>query len=60
LAKDYPELREIATVVEDTDYFPFILAEILDAGGTALYELPQGFPLSGVMSRKVENGNCGP
>lgn len=46
LAKDYPELREVATVVEDTDYYPFYLSKILDAGGTALMELPQGFPLS--------------
>lgn len=46
LAKDYPELKEIATIVDDEDYYPFHLAKILDAGGTALYEMPQGFPLS--------------
>jgi hypothetical protein len=46
LAKDYPELREVATIIEDTDYYPFYLSRILDAGGTALMELPQGFPLS--------------
>lgn len=45
LAKDYPELAEIAHVVDYPEYSSK-LAEALDSGLTALCELPQGFPLS--------------
>lgn len=46
LAKDYAELREIATVVDDETYFPKFISDMLDSGETALLEMPQGFPLS--------------
>lgn len=46
LAKDYPELAAVATIIEDEEYFPFTLSKYLDQGETILFEMPQGFPLS--------------
>lgn len=46
LAKDYPELKEKALVMEDEIYYPEVLCQLLDAGQTILAEMPQGFPLS--------------
>jgi len=45
LAKDYPELVEIACIIDYPEYTTK-LAESLNKGLTALCELPQGFPLS--------------
>jgi len=45
LAGDYDEIKEVATVMDYPEYSEFI-KNILDDGGTALCELPQGFPLS--------------
>jgi len=45
LAGDYPEIDEIATVV-DYPAFAYLLAGMLSNGRTALLEMPQGFPLS--------------